>query len=200
MFTDPPILTAIIAEDDFLVALGVVQAAEAAGLTVIGTAADGVEAVELVTRLSPSVALVDIEMPRLDGVAAAARIRDEHPTPVVMLSAYDSAELVAAATGAGAGAYITKPPEAAALRRAVDIAMARHGDLVALRRVNAELLEARRRIGALENLLPVCAQCKRMRNDSGVWQPIESRLSEHAGAASRHRLCPDCMLAPVRSS
>ncbi len=186
-------LTVIVAEDDFLVSREIVRTAEAAGFVVLGTARDGEEAVDLVKRVSPRAALLDIEMPRVNGLVAARRIRDEHPVPVVMLTAYESPEFLREATEAGVAAYLTKPPDVAGLIRAVEIAVARHADLVELRRLNADLQRALEEVKTLKGLLPICSGCKKIRDELGAWQPVEMYVIKHTEAQFTHSLCPDCI-------
>jgi AmiR/NasT family two-component response regulator len=186
-------LTVVIAEDDFLVSREIVRTVEAAGFTVLATARDGEEAVEFVKALKPSAALLDIEMPRLNGLAAARRIRDEHPVPVVMLTAYESPDFLREAKEAGVGAYLTKPPEVASLLRAIELAVARHADLVELRRLNAELQRALDEVKTLRGLLPICSGCKKIRDDQGAWQPVERYVIAHSEAQFTHSMCPDCI-------
>jgi AmiR/NasT family two-component response regulator len=198
MPSDERRLTVVLAEDDFLVSREVVRTAEAAGLAIVGVAGDGAEAVALVRQHSPDVAILDIEMPRESGLVAAARIREEHPTPVVILTAYETPEFVSAAVEAGVGAYVTKPPDPAGLRRAVEISVARHADLRELQRLNAELRRALGEIKTLERMLSICAQCKRIRTGEGGWQPLEAYLHEHADVRFSHGLCPECARAQLR--
>jgi AmiR/NasT family two-component response regulator len=186
-------LTVIVAEDDFLVSREIVRTAEAAGFVVLGTARDGEEAVDLVKRVSPRAALLDIEMPRVNGLVAARRIRDQHPVPVVMLTAYESPEFLREATEAGVAAYLTKPPDVAGLIRAVEIAVARHADLVELRRLNADLQRALDEVKTLKGLLPICSGCKKIRDELGAWQPVEMYVIKHTEAQFTHSLCPDCI-------
>ncbi len=185
-------LSAVIAEDDFLVSREVVRAAHAAGLTVLAVAADGEQALDLVKQHNPAVAIMDIQMPRLTGLQAAQRIREEHPTPVVILTAFETPEFLKVATQAGVGAYLTKPPDGAALGRAVEIAVARHADLMELTRLNQKLNQALLDVRTLESLLPICMRCKKIRDDAGAWQTMETYIYEHTGTQFSHGLCPDC--------
>jgi len=123
----------LIAEDDYLVGEMIKGLLEEAGYTVIGEAADGLEVIEMVQSLRPDVVLMDIGMPEIDGVEATRLIYEHCPTPVVVLTAYETEELVERASAAGVGAYLVKPPNVPEVERAIAIAMARFGDMVELR-------------------------------------------------------------------
>jgi AmiR/NasT family two-component response regulator len=185
-------LTVVVAEDEYLISCDVVSAAQRAGYDVVGVAADGEQALELVRERSPGAAILDVKMPRLDGLEVARRLRDESPIPVVLLTAYESRETIAAAREAGVGAYLVKPPESGALQRAMELAVARHQDLMDLRRVNAELQQALARIRRLEGLISICMYCKKVRNEAQDWQQIEHYLTEHTDAWFSHGMCPAC--------
>jgi len=136
----------LIAEDDYLVGETIKEMLKEVGYTIVGKATDGLEAVEMTARLAgtsiqPDVVLMDIEMPGIDGLEATRRIHDRCPTPVVVLTAYETEELVAEASAAGVGAYLVKPPDAHGMKRAIMIALARFDDMVALRESNRRLEE-----------------------------------------------------------
>jgi len=182
----------LIADDDALVIEAIQETLETIGHVVIGKVADGHQAVEATQSLRPDVVLMDIKMPRLDGLTAAQQIQDNCPTPVVLLTAFESQELVGMATAAGIGAYLIKPPQAREMRRAIAIAMARFDDLMELRRLNAELQEALAQVKLLSGLIPICASCKKIRDADGNWHQIESYIRDHSEARFSHGLCQDC--------
>ncbi len=169
------------------------------GCQVIGQATNGRQAVVLTERLRPDLVLMDIEMPEMNGLQAAQYIQTHFPRPVVVLTAHDTAELAEQASRAGVGAYLIKPPQVSDLHRAIIIAMARFDDMMELRRLNGELetrnrelQEALTRVQTLSGLLPICASCKKIRNDRGYWQQVESYLHEHTAVEFSHGICPDC--------
>ena len=129
----------LIAEDDYLVGEMVQGMLAELGYTVVGLATSGVQAIELTTALDPNVVIMDIQMPGIDGVAAAQQIQECCHTPVVILSAHETPELVQRASEAGVNAYLLKPPDSRELERAITLAMARYEDMVALRQLNDEL-------------------------------------------------------------
>ncbi|MCB9104902.1 MAG: response regulator [Anaerolineales bacterium] len=112
---------------------------EQTGYIIVGEAADGRQAVDLTRTVQPDVVLMDIEMPHLNGIEAAEVIQQHCPTPVVILTAYDTPELILRASEAGVGAYLRKPPHTKDLQIAITVAMARFGDLMELDRLNDAL-------------------------------------------------------------
>lgn len=135
-------LRALIIEDDYLVSEMIRGTLEELDLDVIGEASSGQEGVEFAQKLDPDVILMDIQMPDMDGIEASRRIQASCPTPIVVLTAYETQELVEQASEAGVGAYLVKPPNRAQLQRAITIAVARFQDMMELRRMN-ETLQAR---------------------------------------------------------
>jgi two-component system, sensor histidine kinase and response regulator len=129
----------LVAEDDYLVSEMIQGLLEELGYTVAGTARNGRQAVELAEGLQPDVLLLDIQMPKIDGLSAARLIQERRPLPIVILTAYETADLVEEASRAGAGAYLIKPPNGRELERAITIARARFQDLVKLHELNREL-------------------------------------------------------------
>ena len=146
----------LIAEDETIIRLDLRASLERAGLEVCAEARDGLEAVELAHSEQPDVAVLDVKMPRLDGIEAARRILDDRPIPIVMLTAYGQDELVSRAVEAGVFGYLVKPFREGDLLPAIQTARARHEELVALREEAdslAEALAARKAIERAKGLL-----------------------------------------------
>src|SRR2546427_10312005 len=123
----------LIAEDETIIRLDLRSLLEASGFEVCGEAKDGEEAVALARELEPDLAIMDVKMPRLDGIEAARRILDERPIPIVMLTAYGQEELVSRAVEAGGVGYLVKPVREQDLLPAVRTARARPQGLAGLR-------------------------------------------------------------------
>ena len=146
----------LIAEDETIIRLDLRGQLEDAGHEVCAEAKDGVEAVELARSEQPDVALLDVKMPRLDGIEAAKQILDERPIPIVMLTAYGQQELVSRAVEAGVFGYLVKPFRETDLLPAIETARARHDELAALRQEAdslADALAARKAIERAKGLL-----------------------------------------------
>ena len=132
----------LIAEDETLIRLDLRAQLEDAGYDVCAEARDGAEAVELAATAKPDVALLDIRMPKLDGIEAARAILADEPIPIVILTAFDDAALVQRAADVGAFAYVTKPYAPNTLAPAIELAIARHAELQAVRDESASLADA----------------------------------------------------------
>src|SRR5436309_6397871 len=132
----------LIAEDETIIRLDLRALLERAGFEVCAEARDGEEAVELARQTEPEVAVLDVKMPRLDGIEAARRILDERPIPIVMLTAYGQDELVSRAVEAGVFGYLVKPFLEQDLLPAIRAARARHEELLELRQEAESLADA----------------------------------------------------------
>ena len=132
----------LVAEDETIIRLDLRTTLEEAGFEVCAEARNGEEAVELAASERPDLAILDVKMPRLDGIEAARRILAERPIPIVMLTAYGQEELVARAVEAGVFGYLVKPFREADLLPAIHAARARHAELEALREEAESLAEA----------------------------------------------------------
>ena len=146
----------LIAEDETIIRLDLRDLLERAGHEVAGEARDGEEAVALARELEPDLAIMDVKMPRLDGIEAARRILDERPIPIVMVTAYGERELVSRAVEAGVFGYLVKPFRETDLLPAIATATARYEELRALREEAdslAEALAARKAIERAKGIL-----------------------------------------------
>ena len=132
----------LIAEDETIIRLDLKQLLERAGYDVVAEAKDGEEAVALARAAEPELAILDVKMPKLDGIEAARRILEERPVPIVMLTAYGQQELVARAVEAGVFGYLVKPFREQDLLPAIAAARARHEELQALRAEAESLADA----------------------------------------------------------
>ncbi|MFT6973942.1 MAG: AmiR/NasT family two-component response regulator [Pontimonas sp.] len=131
----------VVAEDESLIRIDIVETLEDNGFEVVGQAADGEKAVALVEELRPDLVVMDVKMPLLDGISAAAIISKKKLAPVVLLTAFSQRELVERAAEAGALAYVVKPFTPSDLIPAIDIALSRYQQIEALEYEVSDLAE-----------------------------------------------------------
>jgi len=123
----------LICEDEGLTALRLQSSVTKLGYEVVGEARDGEEAVAAAARLKPDAILMDIRMPKMDGIAATEQIMQVRPTAIVMITAYNERELVDSALRAGASGYLVKPVSDEQIEPALKVALSRFGELSDLR-------------------------------------------------------------------
>ena len=137
----PPARRVVIAEDEALIRMDLAEMLAEEGYDVVGQAGDGETAVGLAEEHRPDLVVLDVKMPRLDGIAAAERIAAQRIAPVVMLTAFSQRDLVERARDAGAMAYLVKPFSKADLVPAVEMAVSRFAELQQLEAEVADLAE-----------------------------------------------------------
>ena len=131
----------VVAEDESLIRMDIVEILRDNGFDVVGEAADGEAAVALALELRPDLVIMDVKMPKMDGITAADKLNKEHVAPVVLLTAFSQKELVERATEAGALAYVVKPFTPNDLLPAIEIALSRWAQIVALENEVSDLSE-----------------------------------------------------------
>ena len=144
----------LVAEDEAIIRLDLIEMLQEAGYLVVGQASNGQEAIELAKSLKPDLAILDVKMPILDGISAAEEII--HIAPVLMLTAFSQKELVDRARDAGVMAYVVKPFSIGDLIPAMEIAMSRHRQMISLAGEVADLqerLETRKLIDRAKGIL-----------------------------------------------
>lgn len=141
----PGPLRVVIGEDESLIRIDLAEMLIELGYDVVGTAGDGATVVQLVQKLRPDVAILDIKMPKLDGLTAAEQIFEIGSTAVVMLTAFSQRELIDRAREAGAMAFLVKPVNPSDLTPALELARARFAEKAAL---EAEIGDLNQRLAA----------------------------------------------------
>ena len=149
-------LKVLVVEDEALIRMDLAEMLTEEGYVVAGEAGDGEQALELARRLHPDLVIMDIKMPKVDGITAAAAIVDERIAPVVMLTAFSQRDLIEQARDAGAMAYLVKPFQRHELVPAIELAVSRFAEKRALEDEVATLserLETRKVVDRAKGLL-----------------------------------------------
>ena len=133
----------VVAEDEALIRLDLVELLEEHGYEIVGQASDGEEAVRLANELEPDLIVMDVKMPKMDGITAADKIAEDRICAVVMLTAFSQRDLIKRAKEAGALAYVVKPFDASDVIPAIEIAMARFAEI---RGVEDEVMDLEERL------------------------------------------------------
>ncbi|MFB6674792.1 ANTAR domain-containing response regulator [Streptomyces sp. NPDC057684] len=153
----PPLTTrVVIAEDEALIRLDLKEMLEEEGYTVVGEAGDGEQAVELAREHKPDLVILDVKMPKMDGISAAEKIAEESIAPVLMLTAFSQRDLVERARDAGAMAYLVKPFSKSDVVPAIEMAVSRFQELRTLENEVADLtqrLETRKLVDRAKSVL-----------------------------------------------
>jgi response regulator NasT len=124
-----PSLRVVVAEDEALIRLDLVEMLTEAGYEVVGQAGDGEAAITITEKEKPDLVVMDVKMPKLDGISAAERIANQRIAPVVILTAFSQRDLVERARDAGAMAYLTKPFTIDDLMPAIELAVSRFQEI-----------------------------------------------------------------------
>lgn len=151
-----PARRVVVAEDEALIRLDIVESLKDVGYDVVGEAANGQEAIDAAQKYKPDVVIMDVKMPGMDGITAAKTITDEGIAPVVMLTAFSQQSLVKKASDAGAMAYVVKPFVPEKLLPAIEIAISRFEQMNVLRSQVSDLKErfaARKKVDRAKGLL-----------------------------------------------
>jgi two-component system, response regulator PdtaR len=131
----------VVAEDESLIRMDIVEILRDNGYDVVADVGDGEAAVEVATELRPDLVVMDVRMPKLDGIEAAKRLSENHIAPVVLLTAFSQKELVEQASEAGALAYVVKPFTQNDLLPAIEIALSRYQQILTLEAEIADMAE-----------------------------------------------------------
>jgi CheY-like chemotaxis protein len=166
------------------------------------TACDGTQAWQkLQYNGSPKLVLLDWKMPGMDGIEVCRRLRQAdqaEPAYVILLTSKVAKEDIVAGLAAGANDYITKPFDPSELQARLRVG-ARMVELQqSLAERVRELESALQRVQQLQGLLPICAYCKKIRDDHNYWQQVEAYISAHAQVQFSHSVCPECFERVVK--
>jgi CheY-like chemotaxis protein len=185
----------LIVEDEQIIALDLAQMLEELGYGVAGTASRGEDAVALVQSLQPDLILMDIHLAgEIDGVTAARQVRATSDVPVVFVTAFDDAKTVGRAKFTEPYGYLIKPFSQRELRVVIEMALYHHRMQREREELTLQLRGALQEISTLKDLLRMCAYCRRIQDDDGRRQSVETFLQQRTGTTVSHAICPDCLV------
>jgi CheY-like chemotaxis protein len=163
----------------------------------IAVATSGPQALEIVKKVHPDLILLDVMMPEMDGYAVCKILKESPQTrdiPVIFLTVKIETSDIVKGLEIGAVDYISKPFNSTELLARVHT----HLELKKARDREKELIkklkEALSKVKQLSGLLPICARCKKIRDDKGYWQSVEEFIADHSEAQLSHSLCPKCVI------
>ena len=166
------------------------------------TGVDGNEALQQIVKNEFAIILMDVQMPVMDGFEAANLIREENnQTPIIFLTAVSTSdEIVLKGYKMGAVDYLVKPFEPEILKSKVKIFLQLYNQEKQLQKhekqleimVN-DLQKSLAKIQTLEGFVPICASCKKIRDDKGYWNQIEEYIRARTNAEFTHSICPECV-------
>ena len=183
----------LVVEDESIIAADIAASLRNLGHEVTATVTSGERAIRKVEENKPDLIFMDIVINGdMDGIETAEQIRSRFKVPVVFLTAYADEDTLRRAKITGPFGYLTKPFEDTDLRIAVEIALYKAAMEAERERLIVELQDALAKVKTLSGLLPMCAWCKKIRNDDGYWQAVEHYIEEHTEAEFSHGICQDC--------
>lgn len=148
----------------------------------VAVAMNGPEGIEFAIREKPDLILLDVMMPDMNGFEVCRQLKESFEAkhiPVIFITARSEVEDIVRGFKVGAVDYIKKPFNSA--------------ELLARVHTHIELKKAREEIQTLRGIIPICARCKKIRNDTGFWEQVEFYIQKHSEARFSHGLCPHCM-------
>lgn len=158
---------------------------------------DGESAWEVMQKPdAPELIILDWNMPKLDGLEVCRRIRQmetEQPSYIILLTSREQKGDIVIGLNAGANDYITKPYDQDELRARIAVGIRMVSLQHDLAKRIHELQEALSHVRKLQGILPICAYCKKIRDDKQYWRQVESYISEHAEVRFTHGICPTCL-------
>jgi CheY-like chemotaxis protein len=183
----------LVVEDETIVAMDIANTLRKLGHEVTDTVPSGEQALARVKENRPDLIFMDIGLKgEMDGIETAAKIRSLYSIPVIFLTAFVDEKTLDRAKGTIPAGYLTKPFEENDLRIAIEVGLYRAKLENQREELIKELQEAMSKIKTLSGLIPICAWCKKIRDDQGYWQTVEQYVKEHSQAEFTHGMCPEC--------
>ncbi len=162
----------------------------------VRVAPNGTRALATIRKEIPDLVLLDIMMPGMDGYEVCRRLKSAENTssiPVIFISALDEMTKMTEAFSVGGVDYITKPFRSQEVLARIETHLKIRQLVVDLKMKNLQLQRALDEIKTLRGIIPICANCKNIRDDKGYWHQIEVYIRDHSEADFSHGICQDCL-------
>jgi AmiR/NasT family two-component response regulator len=183
----------LVVEDESLVAMDLKRRLQRWGHEVLGPVATAEEALRIATAESPDLVLLDIRLQgEPDGTVVAKLLRERGDPAIVFLTANSDDDTLARAKASEPHAFLLKPFRDRDLQIALEMALYKSQAERRVRSLVAELTRALEHVKKLSGLLPICANCSKIRDDRGYWKRVETYIQEHSEATFSHSVCPTC--------
>lgn len=183
----------LIVEDEALIAEDIADHLRRLGYDVIAVVDNGEEAVRQTYALMPDLVLMDVRLKGgMDGTEAARQIRVACGKPVIFLTGHSDPNVLKRAKECEPYGFILKPFTERELMVQIEMALYRHHMETERAQLRRELEVAHENLRTLRGLLPLCAGCKKIREDDGYWSKLEDYFAAHANVEFTHGFCPEC--------
>jgi two-component system, response regulator PdtaR len=184
----------LVVEDDPNVSIVLTARLESLGYRVCATTETGPDAIRAVNQHHPDLVTMDILLKgNMNGIEAAAKIAEQSDVPIIFMTCLSDQTIFEQAINTNPYGYIIKPYDINELRSTIEIATVKHKAAQSQKILIKRLQKALEEVKTLSGLLPICASCKRIRNEEdGSWQAIEDYIAKHSEADFTHGICPEC--------
>jgi CheY-like chemotaxis protein len=183
----------LVVEDEPNVAEVMRARLESFGYVVCSIVSSGKDALNAMEQWHPDIVIMDIKIHGdMDGIESARLIRAQFDVPVIYITSFVDDKLLKRAQITEPFGYIIKPYDGRQLQVAVEMAIFKHRLDRERQQVVADLQKALAEVKKLSGLLPICASCKKIRDDKGYWEQVEAYIKKNSEAEFTHSICPEC--------
>jgi CheY-like chemotaxis protein len=183
----------LVVEDEAIVSADIQDRLQALGYEVAGCADTGEDAIKQAMALKPDLILMDIMLKdAMTGTEAAGHIRSYLQIPVIYLTANSNDETFLQARDTGPFGFILKPFEEPTLKVNIEIALYKHRMEREREDLIKQLQTALAQVKTLSGMMPICCTCKKIRDDRGYWNQIETYILKNSNASFSHGYCQEC--------
>lgn len=183
----------MIVEDEAILAADLAERLKKSGHKVTGTVSTGTRALHMIAESPPDLVLMDIKIQgEMDGIDTAEEILSKYQIPIIYLTAYSSKSLLKRARQTEPFAYLVKPVDDRKLTASIETTLYKaKRDAERAERIK-KLSKTLNETKTLQGILPICCMCKKIRNDEGYWEKLESYIQRRTEARFSHSFCTEC--------